>query len=210
MHRSTSPITLPLFRVEHATSGGSSGLFIERRGNCYLCSAVHAPLDHAGLPFHSFLPPRNHAHIAYARTCIQVDQYTHLRPAGDYATAWSARNGKRHGRRSGGHHHVALARRARQCRHRLFRPSAGDASRKHLHLAFRGSLQPLSQRKNSPLRERLTFSSTLVLPSGGARAAATTPSSAAPSYRTPFTNFSGFDKLPPAPTAITATVGWNL
>ena len=45
-----------------------------------LCASAHAPLGHAGLLFHSFLPPENRAHPTNARAFLLVDRYERLHP----------------------------------------------------------------------------------------------------------------------------------
>ena len=79
-HRSSRLTAVPPPCVGHATPGGSYGLFVERRTYSHLCAAAHAPLGHAGLPFHSVLPPGNRAHPTYARTFLLLDRYEHLHP----------------------------------------------------------------------------------------------------------------------------------
>ena len=82
--------------------------------------------------------PGNRAHPAYARTFLLVDWYEHLHPvaATQLLEVSSAENLAADSPVAP--HHDTLARRARHRRQRrLLRPSSGDASRYHLHLAFR-------------------------------------------------------------------------
>ena len=70
LHTTDAGIVAPSPCVGHATPGGSYRLFIRRRAYSHVCAAAHAPLGHAGLPFHSFLSPRNRTHPTYA--CLKV------------------------------------------------------------------------------------------------------------------------------------------
>ena len=123
--------------ARRASLGGSYGQLIERRAYSHLCATAHAPLGHAGLPFHGLLPSGNRTPHAYARMLLPV-------VATQLLEGPSMENAAEDGPVA--HHHVALARRARHRRqHRLLQPSPGDASRKKLHLAFHWSFQPPSR-----------------------------------------------------------------
>ena len=130
-HRPTRPTVVSLPCAGHVTPGGSYGLFTKGRAYSHLCVTAHAPLGQEGLPFHSFLPPWDGAHPAYARTLFfLVDQYELLHPVMVTQLLEMSSQENTVADSPVAHHHDALARRAwhrRQCR--LLRPSPGIASR---------------------------------------------------------------------------------
>ena len=62
------------------SSVGRAGCLLNARTYSHLRSPIHAPLDHASLPFDGFLPPWHHAHIAHAGAVLLVDRYERVHP----------------------------------------------------------------------------------------------------------------------------------
>ena len=129
-HRSTRPTAVSPPCAGRATPDRSYGLLFERRAYSHVCTAAHALLSHAGLPFHNFVPPGHRSHPAYSRTFLLMDWHEHLHPVvvAQLLEVLSTQNVAADGPVA--HHHVALAKRTRHSRQRrLLRPAPGDAPR---------------------------------------------------------------------------------
>ena len=144
------------------------------------------------MPVNDFLPPRNRAHPTYARAFPLMDRYEHLHPVmvTQLLEVPNTENVAADGPVAC--HHIALARNARHSRqHRLFRPSRlrPEEIATYCFQLIVSSAEPICtppQWQNSSLRARLTFSSTGIFLSGGARTAfsRTMTSSSASSFCT--------------------------
>ena len=125
--RNPSPPPLP---GSERPVGRAACLLNDEPVRIYVPLTTHAPLGHAGLPFHGFLPPRHRAHATHARTVLLVGWDEHLHPvvASPLPEVPSTENLAADGPLA--RHLDAPARRTRNCRQRrLFRPPSGHAQR---------------------------------------------------------------------------------